>query len=57
MNITIITDLNVGTQKAVMALSRLDLGPTRAPITNLSAEQKDALKKDLAEIGYFDWIK
>ena len=52
MNITIITDLNVGTQKAVMALSRLDLGPTRAPITNLSAEQKDAFEERFGR----DWL-
>ncbi|XP_072041801.1 N-acetylneuraminate lyase-like isoform X1 [Amphiura filiformis] len=48
--------LNVATQKAMMSLSRIDLGPTRAPIPNTSAEQKEALKKDLTEMGYFEWI-
>jgi len=31
------------------------LGPPRAPIVPLTAEQKAALHKDLTEMGYFDW--
>ena len=31
------------------------LGPPRAPIQPLSAEQKVALKKELDDVGFFTW--
>lgn len=41
--------------KAVMAFLDLDCGPVRLPLVALSAVQQQALRDDLAAIGFFDW--
>ncbi len=46
---------NLASQKAVMKLLGQDCGPTRLPLTPLTAEQIKKLDASLREIGYFDW--
>jgi N-acetylneuraminate lyase len=41
--------------KAVMALIGLDCGPTRLPLMPLQPEQTAILKRELEELGFFDW--
>lgn len=41
--------------KAVMKLIGLDCGPTRLPLVTLTPEELQAMKKELAGIGFFDW--
>jgi N-acetylneuraminate lyase len=41
--------------KAVMAFLDLDCGPVRLPLVALSAAEQQALRQDLAAIGFFDW--
>lgn len=43
-------------QKAIMNMIGLDCGPSRLPITPLSQTQFDGLRRDLEDIGFFDWI-
>jgi len=45
-----------GAQKAIMAMVGLDCGPARLPIRSLSPEAAAGLRKDLEEIGFFDWL-
>ncbi|XP_072047472.1 N-acetylneuraminate lyase-like [Amphiura filiformis] len=46
---------NVGTNKAMMRLARLDLGPPRAPVHTPSQEELKNMKQDLESIGFFKW--
>jgi N-acetylneuraminate lyase len=46
---------NLSAIKAVMGLIGLDCGPLRLPLVNLSAEHVEALRAELAEIGFFQW--
>lgn len=43
-------------QKAIMAMTGLDCGPTRLPNRPLDDAQFAALREELAAIGFFDWI-
>jgi N-acetylneuraminate lyase len=43
--------------KATMALLGLDCGPNRLPLETLSADEIQAMKRDLEEIGFFDWAR
>jgi len=42
-------------QKAIVKMMGLDLGPVRLPLTSLTEEQERNLKKDLEDIGFFEW--
>jgi N-acetylneuraminate lyase len=42
--------------KAVMGMLGVDVGPARLPNTNINEEQKKALKKELDELGFFEWL-
>jgi len=41
--------------KAVMKMIRLDCGPVRPPLRDLTAEQRHALHADLELVGFFDY--
>ncbi len=41
--------------KAVMKLIGLDCGPVRLPLEALTEDQLQAMKEELAAIGFFDW--
>lgn len=43
--------------KAIMGLLGLDCGPNRLPLESLSADEIQAMKRDLEEIGFFDWAR
>ncbi len=45
-----------GAQKAIMKMVGFDCGPSRLPVTTLTATQFDALRSELQAIGFFDWI-
>lgn len=47
----------MGAAKAVMGLLGVDVGPARLPNTNLSTEQHKSLKKDLDDLGFFEWVR
>jgi N-acetylneuraminate lyase len=47
----------MGAAKAVMAMLGVDVGPARLPNDNLDAAQVAALRRDLEQLGFFDWIK
>ncbi|HKI69241.1 MAG TPA: hypothetical protein VKA67_06615, partial [Verrucomicrobiae bacterium] len=42
--------------KSVMKMLGVDVGPTRPPIGNPSAEQETVLRNELEQLGYFDWL-
>ncbi|XP_022105794.1 N-acetylneuraminate lyase-like isoform X2 [Acanthaster planci] len=44
------------TLKYTMTLAKFDVGPPRPPLSQMSPEDIEALRKDLTEIGFFDWI-
>ena len=41
--------------KAAMGFAGVDCGPVRPPIDRISAENLVSLRKDLEEMGFFDW--
>lgn len=43
--------------KAVLEMIGVPCGPARPPLVNLSEADKDKLRSELEEIGFFDWIK
>jgi dihydrodipicolinate synthase/N-acetylneuraminate lyase len=43
--------------KVLMEMLGVDVGGVRAPHSNLTPEQRIALRKDLEQLGYFDWLK
>lgn len=43
--------------KAVMGLLGLDCGPNRLPLETLSVDEIEAMKRDLEQIGFFDWAR
>jgi len=46
----------MGAAKATMKLLGVDVGPARLPNGNLSAEQVKNLRRDLEQLGFFEWI-
>ena len=42
--------------KALMALSGLDLGPTRKPLETLEVSESRSLQKELNAIGFFEKV-
>lgn len=47
----------MGAAKAVMGLLGVPVGPARLPHANPDATQVAALKTDLENMGFFDWVK
>ena len=47
----------VGAFKAVMSFFDLDCGPVRLPLVALTTDQQQLLRRDLAAIGFFDWVR
>jgi N-acetylneuraminate lyase len=43
--------------KAVMSMIGIDCGPVRPPLTPLTPDRLRALERELAELGFFDWIR
>jgi len=43
--------------KAMMRTLGLDLGPPRLPMNKVPENVYNSLKKDLTDIGFFDWVK
>lgn len=43
--------------KAIMRLAGLDCGPSRLPYAALSPRQLEALERDLAAVGFFEWSR
>ena len=43
-------------QRAIMKMIGLDLGPSRLPLVNLTAQEAAALKTGLDQIGFFDLL-
>ncbi|AQT68681.1 N-acetylneuraminate lyase [Anaerohalosphaera lusitana] len=41
--------------KAMMGILGVDCGPNRLPLKSLDSDEVAALKKDLEDIGFFDW--
>lgn len=48
---------NVAALKALMTLTGLDLGPARSPMRGPTQEELAAYKRDLEDIGFFDWYQ
>ena len=46
---------NSPSNKAMMKLIGLDCGPMRLPQVALSSDKLHALKRDMEEIGFFEW--
>jgi N-acetylneuraminate lyase len=47
----------MGAAKATMAMLGVDVGPARLPNGSLSAEQAQALRRELETLGFFDWAR
>jgi N-acetylneuraminate lyase len=43
--------------KAMMGILGLDCGPNRLPVVGLNADEVANMRRELAAIGFFDWIK
>jgi N-acetylneuraminate lyase len=43
--------------KATMKMVGVDVGPSRLPNKTFSPEQVSALRRELEQIGFFDWVK
>lgn len=47
----------LGASKAVMGMLGMDVGPARLPIPNPSTADLARLRRELEELGFFDWIR
>ena len=47
----------MGAAKATMQMLGVDVGPARLPNGSLNAGQQAALRADLEDLGFFDWVK
>lgn len=47
----------MGAAKALMKMLGVDVGPARLPNGNLSTEQVAALRGELEQLGFFDWLR
>jgi N-acetylneuraminate lyase len=43
--------------KSMMALAGVDCGPVRLPLVAMAADEIEALKRELAEIGFLEWMR
>jgi N-acetylneuraminate lyase len=46
----------MGAAKALMGMLGVPVGPARLPNTNPGPEQTAALRRDLEQLGFFDWL-
>jgi N-acetylneuraminate lyase len=46
----------LGASKALMKMLGVDVGPTRLPLENPTHQQTGRMRKELEDLGYFDWI-
>ncbi|HWG41862.1 MAG TPA: dihydrodipicolinate synthase family protein [Gemmataceae bacterium] len=46
----------IGAAKMVMGFLGIDVGPARLPIANPTTEQRAQLRRNLEQLGFFDWI-
>jgi N-acetylneuraminate lyase len=44
------------TGKAMLKMAGIDCGPCRSPLRSLTAGEVTAMKKELMETGFFDWL-
>jgi N-acetylneuraminate lyase len=54
---TLVTRGFMASAKATMKMLGVDVGPARLPNGNLTAAEQNALRTDLEQLGFFDWIK
>jgi N-acetylneuraminate lyase len=47
----------MGAAKAVMAMLGVEVGPPRLPCAPLDADQTKALRSELEQMGFFEWVK
>jgi N-acetylneuraminate lyase len=47
----------MGAAKATMAMLGVDVGPPRLPCVALDSNQTKALRSELEQIGFFEWVK
>jgi N-acetylneuraminate lyase len=47
----------MGATKAIMKMVGVDVGPARLPNATLSGDQRAALRSELEQAGFFDWIR
>ena len=47
----------MGAAKATMQMLGVDVGPARLPNGSLNAVQQAALRADLEDLGFFEWVK
>ncbi len=47
----------MGAAKAVMKMLGVDVGPARLPCASLDAEQTSALRAELEQMGFFEWVQ
>jgi N-acetylneuraminate lyase len=47
----------MGAAKAVMKMLGVDVGPARLPCGNIDAEQTQALRSELEQMGFFEWVR
>ncbi len=47
----------MGAAKAVMKMLGVDVGPPRLPCAGLDAAQTQALRSELEQMGFFEWVK
>ena len=47
----------MGAAKAVMKMLGVDVGPARLPCGNLDDAQTQALRLELEQLGFFEWVK
>ncbi len=46
----------MGASKAVMKMLGVDVGPARLPNTSLAADQVAKLRRELEQLGFFEWV-
>jgi len=47
----------MGAAKATMKMLGVDVGPARLPCGSLNEAQTQALRSDLEQMGFFEWVK
>ncbi len=47
----------IPSQRAIMKMQGLELGPSRLPLTNLTTQEYSSLKNSLDEVGFFELLK
>lgn len=47
----------MGAAKTVMKMLGVDVGPARLPCGNIDAEQTQALRSELEQMGFFEWVR